>query len=201
MNGLMRPRVIHDPRTFVSIPQTWSKPAYDYMRAHTPALSELIARSDENVLLAPASAADEPRRASVELVSGNYFSALHAPMTLGRSIGSEDLAVGREPIAVLNFRFWKSQFNGDSVILGQVVRFASGTAVTVVGVAGRDFAGVRRGGPDMWLPLTVRPALPAAAQAAPQRGDWFSAANYAWITLYGRLADGHTADEASSWRI
>src|SRR6185503_7024974 len=58
VNGLMRPRAIHDPRTFVSISTTWSKSAYEYLLSHTPALSELIVRSDETALLAPAGAAD-----------------------------------------------------------------------------------------------------------------------------------------------
>lgn len=197
IDAVMQPRIVHDPGTFVSIPQSWSKPAYDYLAVRTPAMSDVIARSDERVLLAPTPVGGEPTRASVELVSGNYFAALHATMLLGRNFGSNDPRVmDRDPVAVLNYRFWKIHFSGDSLILGRVVRLANGTAFTVIGIAARDFSGVRRGGPDLWLPLGMRPALPIVTQGLPPRGDWFGANGHPWLTLYGRLANRHTADEA-----
>jgi predicted permease len=193
VNATMRPFTVHEPSTFVSIPQTWSAPASEALREHVPALADVILRADERVLLAPTSAADEPMRAAAELVSPNYFAALHAPMALGRPFGPADERVG-----VLNYRSWKTRFAGDSSLLGRVLRLANGTSFTVVGIAGRDFSGVRRGGPDFWLPLAMRPAIPAVSQAPPPRGDWFGANRYAWLTVYGRLAADHTAREAQT---
>src|SRR4029078_10028827 len=98
------------------------KPAYDHLRSHILALSELIARADEAVLLAPTRAADRPHPVAVEMVPENCFAALHAPMTIGRGIRSADVDRGAEPVAVLNYRFWNARFSGDPHTLRSTAR-------------------------------------------------------------------------------
>jgi predicted permease len=195
VGALLSPRAIHEPATFVSIPQTWSYPAYERLRTSAPAFSSLIVRSDERTLLAASSIGEQPARVALELVAGDYFNVLGATMVLGRPLDPEERDA---PVGVLNYRFWKARFGGDSSVLGRTLRFANGASITVIGVAGQSFTGVRRGGPDVWLPLDFRPRLPAVTQGVPTRGDWFSANSHAWLTLYGRLAAGRTAGEAQA---
>lgn len=195
INGILSVQVIDDPRSFVTIQQTWSYPAYERLRAQTPALSALIARSDEGILLAPIANDGEPQRVAAELVSSNYFTALRASTALGRTFGASDET---QHVGVLNYRFWKADLADDSSALGRVFRLANGTTFTVIGIAHRDFSGVRRGGPDVWLPIGMRPALPVSAQGSPRDGAWFSANDHGWLTLYGRLAPGQSAEVAQT---
>ena len=193
----LRPGTIVEPETFVYIPGRWSKPAFDHLRSSAPAFSTILARSQENVLLAPRSSNEDPQRASAELVTENFFAGLRAPIALGRGFGPDDVrAPGREPVAVLNHRFWKSRFNEDSSVIGRTMRLATGATYTVIGVASRDFTGIRRGGPDFWVPYTMRPTLAAVYQLDPGNASWLGDPTVGWLELYGRLAPGHTLDEA-----
>ena len=189
----LRPGTIDQPETFVSIPGRWSKPAYDELRANAPAFSAVMARSSESVLLAPRASGEDPVRAGAELVSENFFPSLHAPIALGRALGPQD---ARVPVAVLNHRFWKSRFNSDSGVVGKQFRLASGVTYTVIGVASRDFTGIRRGGPDFWVPYAMRPTMAAVYQLDPGMENWLTDSRAGWLDVYARLAPEHTLAEA-----
>jgi predicted permease len=194
INGIMMAQVIDEPSSFVQIQQAYSYPTYERLRTNTPALSSLVVRSDERILLAPSAGDGEARLVAAELVSSNYFSALHATTTLGRTFGASD---EREHVAVVNYRFWKASLGGDSSVLGRRFQLTNGTTFTVVGIGSRDFSGVRNGGPDVWLPIAMRPVLPGVLQGE-SRSDWFTAKDHAWLTLYGRLAAGQSPDAAQA---
>ena len=57
-----------------------------------------------------------------ERVSSDFFPALRVAMVLGRPFTKEEDQVGRSNVAVLNERFWRSRFNGDSSVLGRTIR-------------------------------------------------------------------------------
>jgi macrolide transport system ATP-binding/permease protein len=192
----LRPGTIDEPETFIYVPGRWSKPAYDELRRGASALSAVFARSTETVLLAGRSAGEDPLRATADLVSENFFSAMHASIAIGRGFGPDDVRTpGGEPVAVLNQRFWKSHFGGDTNVVGQTFRLATGATYTIVGIAGQDFTGVRRGGPDFWVPYTVRTSLAAVYQLDPGGANWLTDARVGWLEVYGRLAPGHGAGD------
>lgn len=93
-------------------------------------------------------------------VSGNFFSMLGGNTILGRPIQEDDTRVPGEPaVMVLTYRAWKARFNGDPGIVGRKVAL-NGYPFEVIGVASREFEGIRDPGPmdnyEFWIPLTAR---------------------------------------------
>ena len=57
----------------------------------------------------------------VEFVTGNYFSTLGVGSYEGRVFGDSDDQPNSQPVAVLSYRSWQSEFGGDRSIIGQTV--------------------------------------------------------------------------------
>ncbi|MGC2769325.1 MAG: ABC transporter permease [Candidatus Acidiferrum sp.] len=75
-------------------------------------------------------------------VTGNFFNMLGVRSFLGRVIlPAEGREVSADPVIILSYRYWKSRFAGDPSIIGKNA-FLNGHAVTIVGVAAKDFLGV-----------------------------------------------------------
>jgi predicted permease len=88
-----------------------------------------------------------------EMVTENYFSLLGIPMALGRGFIAEDAETGGS-VAVIGYRVWQSEFNGEHSVLGQTLR-VDGKPYTVVGVApaGVSLLGEIPVDVDVWLPI------------------------------------------------
>ncbi len=98
----------------------------------------------------------EPEQVFGEIVTGNYFDLLGAPMRLGRGFRSEDDAKpGAVPITVLSYSLWQRRFGGDGNIVGREIPI-NGRQFTVVGVASEAFKGTNAiGGPQLWVPAAM----------------------------------------------
>jgi putative ABC transport system permease protein len=60
-------------------------------------------------------------------------------------------------VVVLSWSLWKTKFNFDPDILGKKL-IVDDVEVTIVGVAPRNFSGLRvEASQDLWLPLAMRP--------------------------------------------
>ncbi len=107
----------------------------------------------------------------VERTTGNYFTALHIPLALGR--GYDEAASGRaERVIVLSHEFWRSRFNADSLVVGHSVRI-SGEVYAIIGVGAATFSGLApmlRS--DGWAPLDESPA--GVAALLKPNGDWLN---------------------------
>jgi hypothetical protein len=107
-----------------------------------------------------------------EVVTGNFFHALGVRPALGRVLDVSDDTPGGAPTAVVSWRYWHAQFNGEARALGAIVdindrRLPGPVHVTVVGVAEPDFSGVTVGRPpDVWLSVG---AIPTAMRS---RAGW-----------------------------
>ncbi len=123
-------------------------------------------------------------------VSGNDLGVLGVTPTLGRFFaGTDDVALGREPVAVISHAFWQRQLASDSGIIGRTI-LVNGRALTVLGVAPPRFAGVYPAlRTDVWVPLDFRAQL--RGQASSLRDPGMS-----WMQLVGRLAPGADVDRA-----
>ena len=87
------------------------------------------------------SAGHRSERVLVTYTEGNYFSALGIQPALGRMfLLSEGETRGQNPVVVLGYAYWMKRFNGDPSIIGRSVDL-SGSPVTIVGVAPKDFHG------------------------------------------------------------
>jgi predicted permease len=85
----------------------------------------------------------QPQRILTSYVSGNFFDALGLQPAAGRLLlPSEGEVLGRDPVAVLSYDFWKQQFNGDESVVGRQATI-DGHPFTIVGVAPKGFYGVQ----------------------------------------------------------
>ena len=137
----------------------------DYRRirelSHT--LSGVAAEDDYDTVLAqlPDLASGklaEPRQALIKLVSDNYFDVLGVGAAAGRVFTRADHDT--TPVAVLSDASWHRRFRGDPRVLGQTV-LVYGAAVTVVGIAPKDFIGSGNPPvpPDLWILLSAETVI------------------------------------------
>jgi predicted permease len=108
------------------------------------------------VALSISGGSGEPEQVGGEIVSGDYFDLLGAPMRWGRGFtADEDAAPGAAPVAVLSYGFWQRRFGGDPSIVGRTIS-VNGRSFTVVGVTAESFKGTNAiGGGQLWVPFSM----------------------------------------------
>jgi predicted permease len=107
-----------------------------------------------------------------EFVSGNFFSVLGSPATIGRTLIEEDDRRDRpQSVVVLSHGFWTRRFGADPLIIGKTVTIER-APFTVVGVAAAGFFGIEVGrNTDVWCPLHSAPLLDPE-RPPPTEDDW-----------------------------
>ncbi|MEM7351592.1 MAG: ADOP family duplicated permease [Acidobacteriota bacterium] len=91
--------------------------------------------------------------ATLEAVSGEYFSVLGIRTVIGRGLAAKDDRAGADPAAVLSHEWWQRTFGGDPSVLGRTI-YLNYRPFTVVGVAAPDFLGSASGfRPNVWIPF------------------------------------------------
>ena len=103
--------------------------------------------------LMPLTGVDEPMQLTAARVSGNFFALLDVPPALGRVFDASAEAPGAEPVAVLSWRLWRTQFGADTSIVGRTIRLEGGPVV-VLGVMPSDFQFMNNA-TELWLPLAM----------------------------------------------
>ncbi len=148
-------------------------------RAQADTLADLTAMAwwDANLL-----DKGDPERVQGFQVSAGYFDALGVRPVLGRGFVHDDETFGRHHVVVLSDALWKRRFEGDPSIVGRAITI-DGEPYQVIGVAPPRFA--FPDGASLWAPLAFDP------KTAPKRDSRY-------LTVIGRLAPGHTFEEASS---
>jgi len=126
----------------------------------------------------------DPKTMFCAMVTVNFFSTLGVTPVLGRDfVAGEDLPEGPGPtVAMLSYSFWRSEFSGDTNIIGRVLRLDN-KPVTVVGVLPRDFELGPAGILPIWVPLHLNPFETTARGAR-------------WLSVIGRLAPGVSLEQA-----
>ena len=119
-----------------------------------------------------------------EVVSGNYADVFGVTAFLGRWFVND-----REPVAVISDAIWERYFDRRPDVLGHVIQ--SGTdSYTIVGVAPREFTGVRAPlRTDLWVPLETR--FRPASEVEERRLAHM-------LMFFGRLRPGLTPTEATT---
>jgi predicted permease len=127
------------------------------------------------------------------VVTSNYFSALRVQPAAGRVFDAGDVEqVNASPVAVLSHEFWMRRFAGDPGIVGRVVRI-NNVPLTIVGVSARGFRGLSVVAPDVWLPVSMSPAVWTEAG-----GRELTNRRIVWLMLGGRLKPGVSRAQASA---
>ena len=103
--------------------------------------------------------AGEPQRVQAARVSASFFPTLGVAPALGRSFSVEEDQPGRNDVVVLSNAIWRSQFGGDTSIVGKTVRMDE-RPYTVVGVMPPSFEFPYRdelmdAEAELWVPLAL----------------------------------------------
>jgi predicted permease len=129
---------------------------------------------------------DRTDRIWMEATTGNYFSTLRPPMTLGHGYQPEASA-RNEPVIVLSHEFWMRRFAADSSIVGRSIRIGDRSR-TVLGVAAASYRGlapmIRT---DAWAPIDESPVGRKAMADNPDR---------MWFNVVGMLRPGVSVSQA-----
>ena len=118
---------------------TFSNAAFDALSAGRGSVSRIFAFS--RIMPVNATTGHQTDRATFQLVSGDYFTALKVGPALGRALTEADNRAGADPAAVISDGFWRRTFNGDPAVAGSTIAL-DGLALTIVGVAPQTFRGV-----------------------------------------------------------
>jgi predicted permease len=110
----------------------------------------------------------ETEHAFGQIASGNFFSVLGVPSSLGRVLMTSDDRPDAPAVAVLAHGFWRQRFGAAPDVVGRTLAI-NDRPFTVVGVAAEGFTGVMAPlSPDFWVPLSadgaLRPALDDGAR-------------------------------------
>lgn len=168
---------------------TFSYPTYVALRDQNTVLRGLTGQRVETVSLV---GEDRSEAVTVAMVAGNYFEVFGIKPHLGRLLTPEDdRTLDGHPVAVLQYDFWKAQYQGRPDVVGRTIRL-NGTPFTVLGVAGPGFEGTDVGFPNkIWVPVAMRPAItPTDPRLDNERHSWFY--------LFGRLKPGVTREQAEA---
>jgi predicted permease len=127
-------------------------------------------------------------------VSGNYFDVVGVPMALGRPLTADDDRIGSpRAVVVISDALWERRFNRDPSIVGRSV-LLNAVPFTIVGVVGHGFTGTNVARSELWLPITMHPALvtPGTGEPLAQLGTSGMLTYRAgvWMVAVGRLKPG-----------
>jgi macrolide transport system ATP-binding/permease protein len=128
------------------------------------------------------------------IASGNFFSGLGIDIPAGRGFrADEDVTPGKNPVAVISYSLWESDFGSDPGAVGRKVRI-NGSDFTVIGIAPKGFTG-----PEAFVLSEVYVPMHAYPQAIPDSTSAFltGRGNRA-LTLFGRLKPGVSASQANA---
>lgn len=168
---------------------TFPYPTYLALRDQNTVFSGLTGQRIESVSLV-----DDAGGAliTVAMVAGNYFQVLGVRPHLGRLLApDDDRHLNRQPVAVLQYDFWQSQYHGRPDIIGEAIRL-NGTPFNVVGIAAPSFEGTAIGSPTkVFVPIVMQPTI---APILPSLDDERSA----WFYLFARLKPGVTIGHAEA---
>ncbi len=126
---------------------------------------------------------DHPQWVAAELVTGEYFHTLQIRPERGRLLTQRDLDDAEaNPVCVISYRLWKSQFRGAADVIGRTIRLNT-RPYRIVGVSQRGFTGL-----DLQLPADLQ--IPATRLMDYMPG-FFGIPHFDWksrLSLFSALA-------------
>ena len=156
---LLRPLAYNKPQQLVAVHGlvtlrglneiNTSAPEYLSYRDDLPSIEDAAAFWPINLNL---TGSGTPERIQSSIVSHNYTDVLGVKPVLGRSFAAQDDGGGLGYVALISYGLWQRRFNGDSAVIGTVVR-VDDDPMEIIGVMPRDFRHpLERGGArtEMW---------------------------------------------------
>jgi predicted permease len=183
--ALIRPLGFSEPERLVALQSQvsgfggFSPPDFVDVQREQQSFEDVAAYGNQSMEL---SGAGSPVRLDAARVSPALFPLLRVPPLIGRTFRADEDRPGLD-LAVISWRLWQSQFNGDPAIVGARATLDR-RPYTIIGVMPPAFEFPRRGPlgnglpADVWVPLAVAP------QQLQSRGSNFM------FSAIGRLAPG-----------
>ena len=125
---------------------------------------------------------DEPIRYDGAFVTANVFDVLRKPPVIGTSFRPGDDAPGAPMTVLIGYDVWTSRYNSDPDVIGKVIR-VNGEQATILGVVAEDFRFPQT--EQIWIPRRD------------VRGDNPERGTGPFLTVFGRLKEGMTIDQAT----
>ena len=166
----------------------FSYPMYRDLRDKNTVLSGLVASAQTT---AGVTWNEHSEAVGVEMVTGNYFETLGVRPAVGRLfVANDETAPGANPVAVLNFDYWKTHL-AEAPVVGKTL-LINGTLFSIAGVAAPGFHSVVFGRmPEIYVPITMQ-------RTVEPEWDYLNDHRSYWITLAGRLRPGVSPAQASA---
>jgi predicted permease len=135
-----------------------------------------------------------PGRGIVQLVSGEFFTALRQRAQAGRLLAPADnRVVGANPVAVVSDGYWRRKLASAPETVGRRLAI-NGNAFTIIGITRPGFFGTTVGlrGPDVWIPYTMQSVVRYSQNAsnrndADARRPWTPQVGIEWLTVFARV--------------
>jgi predicted permease len=158
-----------------------SAPDYFYRRERVQAFAEVAAYQNwGHTVGEPGS----PEQVLSMRVTPSFFPMLGVRPLLGRNFAEEEMDIGNEQVAILDYGFWRERYGGDPAVLGQSLRI-NGVPYTIVGVLPEGFNFLGQRDSRFYVPIPFTPE-----QRTP---DYLHNNSYDMIA---RLAPGATIEQA-----
>jgi len=168
---------------------TFSYPDYTDLRDRNHTFEDLVAYDINEVGL---DFGENPTRAWILIVSGNYFDALKIQPHLGRFFhASEQHGSNSAPYIVLSHEYWHSHFHDNPSVVGRTVHLNK-HPFTVLGVAPPEFHGTLLFfHPEFYVPMVNREQVQGQNDLNDRAKHWI-------FMVMGHLKPGVTTTQAIS---
>jgi predicted permease len=133
----------------------------------------------------------EPWPRSIYFASSHFLDVLGVAPAAGRFFHEAEDVPGGPMVVVLSHRFWRSEFNGDSSVVGSTILIREQPTL-VVGVMPRTFRGLEVGrSPDLFMPLHT------IDRVHTWDGLFGDRPGLHWVRLIGRLPEGVSSSQVA----
>jgi predicted permease len=182
---LLRPLPYREPDRLVRVYSlmrdaqwTMSPPDFTDFRRETRSFTDLAAMNATSLALSGDAPAEQVPGAQV---TDGLFEILGVEPAQGRAFTAEDLAPGKDGVAIVGHGLWQRRFGASPALVGSAVRL-DGRSYTVIGIMPPGFAYPEQA--ELWVPLAFTP------------GDLTTQRGAQYLDVVGRLRDGTSLDQA-----
>jgi putative ABC transport system permease protein len=184
---LLQPLAIENPARVISVEEQWrdvfgglSVGNFADARRQSASFASLCASSEAGFNLATR---ETPEHVAGEIATASYFATFGVSPIAGRVFTAEEDQPGHSRVVVISERLWRTRFDADPAIIGQVLPI-DGQPYTVVGVMPKTFDPLLENS-EIWVP---------AAYTSEQLADH----DDHYLSVIGRLKPGVKLEAAQS---
>jgi predicted permease len=154
---LLRSLPVKDPRELVLVRSGFPYSTFEQFRDRSHSFAGMFAYDESHVTVV---IDGQPEYLDGDFVSGTYFETLGVNAIAGRTLLPDDDQPGRQPLAVISYRYWVQRFRREPSAIGKTVYLAD-MPCTIIGVTPPRFSGRNVAGKsaDIVLPMFLHTRL------------------------------------------